>query len=225
MTFLSAVLVAALNASGLIGSPTQINQRDGINLDRLSKSALDGLSEEDRNLRWGEHERVGREFADLLGFEFGKPLADYGFALDAKQPDDPAFPVYNLAKPAVGFVRFRPIMVLDRLCGVLLERPMVPGKNEKERQKTFALADFTVRTNLASVVGLSTNDLAVATNGVPHVWRISLERWNTTQVLRIGDGELVSRLVRAAKAEAEAAEAERVKRLMHHDESVPKEAE
>ena len=215
---LTIVLVAAMNASGQIGSPTQINQRDGVNLEKLSKSALDGLSEEEKTRCWAEHERVGRDLAEMFGFKFGEPLADYGFALAAEQQDDPAYPIYDLAHPVCGFVQFRPQLIFGRLCGVLLCRPMPPCEDEEQRQAAFAAADFEVCTNLAATVGVSTNDLTVATNGVPHVWRVSLERWRHAQVLRVGDGELVSRLVRAAKAEKEAKELERIRHLMHHDE-------
>lgn len=214
MMFVTIWLVAAMNASGLITSPTQINQRDGVNLEKLSKSALDGLAEEEKARRWAEHERVGRDLADVLGFKFGAPLAEYGFKLAAEQPDDPAYPVYDLAQPTVGFTQFRPLLLFDKLCGVLLTRPLPPSEDEEARQAAFAAADYAVRTNLATVVGLSTNNLAVATNGVPHVWRITLERWRQTHVLRIGDGELMAQLVRAAKAEKEAKDRERIRHLM-----------
>lgn len=217
MSFLSVVLLAATTAAGTLGSPTQINQRDGINLEKLSKSALDGLSEEDRTVRWAEHERVGREITDELGFEFGKTMAEYGFSRTSDQPDDPAHPVYQLPKPFLGFAEFRPVLVLERMCSVLLTRPMPPLEHEEDRQAAFLAANLEVTTNLVSVLGLSTNSLAVSTNDVPHLWRISLERWRDTQVLRIGDPELVSRLVREAKAEAEARELERIKHLMHAD--------
>ena len=215
---LTIVLVAAMNASGLLGSPTQINQRDGVNLEKLSKSALDGLSEEEKTRRWAEHERGGRDLAEMFGFKFGEPLADYGFALAAEQQDDPAYPIYDLARPVCGFAQFRPQLLFGRLCGVLLCRPMPPCEDEEQRQVVFAAADFEVCTNLAATVGISTNNLLIATNAVPHVWRISLERWRQTQVLRVGDGELVSRLVRASKAEKEAKELERIRHLMQHDE-------
>ena len=217
MMLLTIFLVAAMNASGLITSPTQINQRDGVDLEKLSKSALDGLAEDEKARRWAEHERVGDDLAGLLGFKFGEPLADYGFKLAAEQPDDPAYPVYDLAQPTVGFSRFRPLLLFGKLCGVLMTRDLPPCEDEEERQAAFAAANFTVTTNLAAAVGLSTNNLAVATNGVPHVWRITLERWRRTQVLRIGDGELVVRLVRAAKAEKEAEQLERIRHLMKED--------
>ena len=216
--FLTIVLVAAMNASGQISSPTQINQRDGVNLEKLSKSALDGLSEDEKTRRWAEHERVGRDLAEVFGFKFGDPLADYGFALAAEQQDDPSYPIYDLASPAFGFVQFRPHLMFGRLCGVLLIRPVPPCEDEEQRQAAFVAADYEVCTNLASAVGVLTNDLTIATNGVPHVWRISLERWRHAQVLRVGDGELVAKLVRAAKAEKEAKELERIRHLMQHDE-------
>lgn len=216
--FLTIVLVAAMNASGQLNSPTQINQRDGVNLEKLSKSALDGLPEEEKTRRWEEHERVGRDLAELFGFKFGEPLADYGFVLAAEQQDDPAYPIYDLARPVLGFAQFRPRLMFGRLCGVLLCRPIPPCEDEEQRQAVFAAADFEVRTNLATVVGICTNNLSVATNGVPHVWRISLERWRYAQVLRVGDGELVAKLIRADKAEKEAKELERIRHLMRHDE-------
>lgn len=217
MTMIAVLLLAALNASGLMRSPNQINQRDGISLEKLSKSALDGLPEEERQSQLAEHDRVGRELADLFGFAFGKNLGEYGFESAVERVENPAYPILRLPKPALGFTRFRPLLVTQRLCGVLLDRPLPPSEDEEARQMAFAAADFTVMTNLAAHVGLSTNNLALATNGVPHVWRISFERWRENQILRINDGELACSFVRALKAEAEARERARVKALMHSE--------
>lgn len=218
MTIIAVVLLAALNASGLMRSPNQINQRDGINLEKLSRSELDGLPEEERARRTAEHARVGRDLEGLLGFSFGRKLVEYGFESAEGRLENPDFPVFRLPKPVLGFERFRPLLVTERLCGVLLSRPLLPCEDEEERQAAFAVADFTVLTNLAAEVGLTTNDLSRATNGVPHVWNISFEHWRETQVLRIGDGELACGFVRALKAEAEAEERARVKKLMHAEE-------
>lgn len=228
MTCLATLLVAAMSASGLMSSPVQVNQRDGVNLEKLSRSALDGLASDEQARLMAEHDRLGGELEKLLGFSFGKPMGEYGFASVADRAKAPDHPVYALPKPVLAFERFRPLLLSDRLCGVLLERPLTPCVKEEDRAPMFLAADAAVRTNLVATLNLSTNDLAVAANGTPHLWRISLEHWRETQILRVADPELTARLARAIKAEREERKREQARHLMHADEAVkvePKKAD
>lgn len=202
------MLAATTMTVGLQKAATLMTGQQGMANFLTGESAYDGLDQEEKDRRLAEHERLGKDLASVFGFTFGEDFESYSFARVETNAN------YALPAQALGFSEFQPFITDGKLCGCYFKREAGRDEDGDYSDELFDLELMTSRTNLAEVLSIQTNNLTVATNGVPHVWRISYEKWRTVLVLRICDEEMSRDLVIKAEERKKAEEAARMSELM-----------
>ena len=207
MTIFTLMLAATMTV-GLQKAATLMTGQQGMASFVRGESAYAGLAPEEADRRRAEHERLGKSLAETLGFAIGETFDSYEFKSATTNAN------YVLPRPALGFAEFQPFVTDGKLCGLYLKRDAGKDEDGEYSDELFDAELMTSRTNLAAVLSLQTNNLSVAANGVPHVWRISYEKWRTFLVLRICDEELSWNIALAAEQRRVSEEAARQAELM-----------
>jgi len=193
MTF-ATIMLAALSSASLQRSSAEALVQEENKRTQLMRSQLATLSEEEKGKIVREHQRVGRELKEMLGFAVGQAFTNYDFRAVGTNASPTVRSRFVLPASALGFPEFRPLVTEGTVWGVCLLRPFEGEFAEADRRTVQG----ETRTNLCARLGLEPEDVRVSTNGVRHAWRFSFEHWNEALVLRISDEEQWAALLRAA---------------------------